>query len=63
MDDAIWEVIVFTTNRERLLDGNIAEVFFQAVRPGGSALDARTTLHLHMPISQRKRKRIEECFG
>jgi Transposase domain (DUF772) len=31
VDDAIWDVTVFTKNRERLLDGNIAEAFFQAV--------------------------------
>jgi transposase len=31
MDDAIWNVTVFTKNRERLLDGDIAEAFFQAV--------------------------------
>jgi transposase len=33
------------------------------VRPGGSAIDARTTQHVGYAISQRKRKRIEECFG
>jgi IS5 family transposase len=32
-------------------------------RRGGSALDLRTTRHAGYPISQRKRKRIEECFG
>src|ERR1019366_1970771 len=32
-------------------------------RPGGSAIDARTTRHAEYKISQRKRKRIEECFG
>ena len=32
-------------------------------RPGGSAIDARTTQHAGYVISQRKRKRIEECFG
>ncbi|MGB8580131.1 MAG: IS5 family transposase [Candidatus Sulfotelmatobacter sp.] len=32
-------------------------------RPGGSAIDARTTQHIGYGISQRKRKRIEECFG
>ena len=32
-------------------------------RPGGSAIDARTTRHAGYTISQRKRKRIEECFG
>src|SRR6202049_4921539 len=31
MDDAIWDVTVFTKNRERLLAGDIAEAFFQAV--------------------------------
>src|SRR5438128_12651544 len=28
-----------------------------------SAIDARTTQHVGYAISQRKRKRIEECFG
>jgi IS5 family transposase len=35
-------------------------------RPGGSAIDGRTTQHVGYAISQRKRKRIEdieECFG
>jgi transposase len=31
MDDPIWDVTVFTKNRERLLDGDIAEAFFQAI--------------------------------
>jgi transposase len=32
-------------------------------RPGGSAIDERTTRHGGYAISQKKRKRIEECFG
>ncbi len=32
-------------------------------RPGGSAIDGRTTRHAGYRISQRKRKRIEEVFG
>jgi transposase len=32
-------------------------------RSGGSAIDERTTRHEGYGISQRKRKRIEECFG
>jgi transposase len=32
-------------------------------RRGGSAIDGRTTRHPGYAISQRKRKRIEECFG
>ena len=32
-------------------------------RPGGSAIDGRTTRHTGYAFSQRKRKRIEECFG
>jgi transposase len=31
MDDSAWDATVFTKNRERLLDGDIAEAFFQAV--------------------------------
>jgi transposase len=34
-----------------------------AKRPGGSAIDGRTTRHAGYRISQQKRKRIEECFG
>jgi transposase len=32
-------------------------------RNGGSAIDARTARHESYRVSQRKRKRIEECFG
>jgi transposase len=32
-------------------------------RSGGSAIDGRTARHESYRISQRKRKRIEECFG
>ena len=32
-------------------------------RRGGSALDGRTTRHAGYAISQRTRKRVEECFG
>jgi hypothetical protein len=31
MDDRVWDVTVFTKNRDRLLEGAIAESFFQAV--------------------------------
>lgn len=31
LDDAVWDVTVFTKNRERLLEGEIAEKFFQQV--------------------------------
>src|SRR3972149_4733244 len=30
-DDAVWDPTVFTKNRDRLLAGNIAEAFFDAV--------------------------------
>jgi transposase len=32
-------------------------------RPGGSAIDTRTTRHTGYEISQRKRKRVEQSFG
>ena len=34
-----------------------------STRNGGSAIDGRTTRHFGYEISQRKRKRIEQCFG
>jgi hypothetical protein len=40
VDDPIWDVTVFTKNRDRLLDGDIAAKFFRAVlgRPEVKAL-------------------------
>lgn len=32
-------------------------------RPGGSAIDGRTTRHAGYRISQQRRKRVEEVFG
>ena len=32
-------------------------------RRGGRAIDSRTTRHVGYRIRQKKRKRIEECFG
>ena len=32
-------------------------------RSGGSAIDGRTVRHDGYDVSQKKRKRIEECFG
>src|SRR5436305_2198847 len=47
MDDSIWDVTVFTKNRERLLDGDIAEAFFQAVlkQAGERSLLSDEALH------------------
>jgi transposase len=43
--------------------GVVPHVAQNLERNGGSAIDGRTTRHLGYAISQRKRKRIEECFG
>ena len=32
MDEAVWDATVYSKNRERLLQGEVAEAFFQAVR-------------------------------
>src|SRR5947208_4212854 len=32
MDDPIWDPTVFTKNRERLIDGDVAQAFFERVR-------------------------------
>ncbi len=48
MDDRVWDVTVFTKNRNRLLDGEIAESFFEAVleqaRTGGLLSDEHFTV-------------------
>ena len=47
-DDAVWVPTVFTKNRDRLLDGNIAEALLQAVL---QAADARGLLsHEHFTV-------------
>ena len=41
MDDSVWDVTVFTKNRDRLLEADVAKKFFDLVveRPGtGSAV-------------------------
>ena len=43
--------------------GVVPHVAQNATRPGGSAIDSRTTRHQGYRFSQKKRKRIEECFG
>jgi len=66
MDEAVWNHAVFSKNRERLLNEEIAESFFQRVleraRPH-MAVDERTTRHAGYEVSQRKRKRVEQSFG
>ena len=43
--------------------GVMPQVAQNTGRPGGSALDGRTTRHPGYAISQQKRKRVEEIFG
>ena len=37
MDDAVWTPTVFSKNRDRLLDGDIAQAFFLEVRAEAQA--------------------------
>ena len=46
--------------RERNATPHVAQ---NTNRPGGSAIDGRTTRHAGYQVSQQKRKRIEEVFG
>src|SRR5450759_2541148 len=45
MDDAIWDVTVFTKNRERLLAGDIADAFFAAVLKQARSRDLLSDEH------------------
>jgi transposase len=46
--------------RDRKVTPHVSQ---NTARPGGSAIDHRTTRHEGYQVSQRKRKRIEEVFG
>ena len=67
LDEPVWDVTVFTKNRNRLLDGEGDEcdtarcAEHEAKRRESD--DQRTTRHRRYSVSQKKRKRIEECFG
>jgi Transposase domain (DUF772) len=45
MDDPIWDVTVFTKNRQRLLEGDIAQAFFGAVLAEAKKLDLLSGEH------------------
>lgn len=45
MDDTMWDVTVFTKNRERLLKGNLARVFLQQVVEQARARDLLSEEH------------------
>jgi len=64
MDAAIWHPTVFTHNRDRLLEADVARAFvFKTGQVRKTAIDGRTTRHPGYAISLRCRKRIEEVFG
>src|ERR1700685_4154276 len=58
MDDSVWDVTVFTKNRERLLDGEIAEAFFQAVLEEARGLDLMSDEHFTVDGTL-----LEACAG
>jgi transposase len=64
MDDAVWDVTVFTKNRERLLEGEIAERFFQQVlepaRQQGLLWDEHFTVDGTLLEAWAKRRSFEE---
>jgi len=45
MDDPIWDVTVYTKNRQRLLAGDVAEAFFDAVLGEAAKLDLLSGEH------------------
>ena len=45
IDDPVWDVTVFTKNRERLLAGEVAQAFFNAVRDQARSHDLLSAEH------------------
>jgi len=54
MDDVVWDVTVFTKNRDRFLKGEIAEKFFAAVlnHARESGLLSERTFHRRWDVGQ-----------
>jgi hypothetical protein len=65
-DDPVWDVTVFTKNRERLMAGEVSQKFFDWVleQPAGARATARRTLHrgrqLDRGLGQPEQLREEE---
>ena len=54
-DDSIWDPTVFTKNRDRLIEGNIADAFLQEIlKPGPSAACCRTSISPSMGRCSRR---------
>ena len=45
LDEEVWDVTVFTKNRERLLKADVAQKFFQLVVKEAQALDLMSDEH------------------
>jgi hypothetical protein len=58
MDDAVWDVTVFTKNRDRLLEGDIAKQFFQRVVEQAEGLDLMSDEHFTVDGTL-----LEACAG
>jgi transposase len=58
MDEPVWDVTVFTKNRERLLKGDIARKFFEQVLKQAQALDLMSDEHFTVDGTL-----LEACAG
>ena len=70
MDDAVWDATVFSKNRDRLLEGDVAEAFFDQVLAEAQGRDLLSDEHFTVDgtlveawASQKARKKVEEIFG
>jgi transposase len=51
MDDPIWDVTVFTKNRDRLLQGDVAQAFFEAVTGQAQAHGLLSAEHFTVDVT------------
>ena len=58
MDDAVWDVTVFTKNRDRLLEADVARKFFELVVERAYALDLMSDEHFTVDGTL-----LEACAG
>jgi IS5 family transposase len=45
LDESVWDVTVFTKNRERFIDGEVAQLFFEEVRAAAQSRELVSTEH------------------
>jgi hypothetical protein len=61
LDEPVWDVTVFTENRDRLLDGDVAREFLSEVVKQAQAKDLTSDEHFTRPARERLQQGPKGC--